>query len=57
MTTVSLKPGDFVLAKGHKNPGIVLSVSTQVLYERAYARVIFEDEVRSINTSLLLRIE
>lgn len=53
-----VKTGDFVVEKRVINrTGVVLSVSTHVPYEGCYARVLFEEEVRNINTMLLVKIE
>lgn len=57
LTMTAVKIGDLVVIKGEPKTGVVLSVSTQVPYEGCYARVIFEEEVRVINTALLARVE
>lgn len=53
----AVKTGDLVVVKGESRTGIVLTVSTHVPYEGSYARVVFDEEVRNINTSLLARVE
>lgn len=56
----AIKSGDLVVARRllEARIGIVLSVSTQVPYEGAYARVLFfNEEVRNINTSLLEKVK
>ena len=57
----AIKPGDLVVTRRmlvslESRIGIVLSVSTQVPYEGAYARVLFNEEVRNINTSFLEKV-
>jgi len=52
-----IKAGDFVVVKSETKTGVVLSVSTFVQYEGSYARVLFGADERTINTSLLTKVE
>lgn len=57
LTSSDVKVGDLVVVKDGTKVGIVLSVSAYVPYEGSYASVVFDEKVRSINTTLLTKVE